>query len=82
MPESRSLLPDNHNEVFGVNTSSFVMTNEDIKKEKVLGSSFEREIKQGRNFFQGNLAVEKDPRIRAMNELIDDIENDTGSNHD
>ena len=30
MPESRSLLPESHNEVFGVNTSSFVMTNEDI----------------------------------------------------
>ena len=76
LPESRSLLPENHNDVFGVNTSSFVMTNEDIKKEKVLGSGFEREIKEGRSFFQSNLAVEKDPRIRAMNELIDDIEKD------
>ena len=40
IPESRSLLPDNHNELFGVKTTSFVIANEDIKQERVLGDKF------------------------------------------
>ena len=52
MPESRSLLPENHNELFGVSTNAFVMTKEDIEKETVLGSKFDEEIKQGRSLFK------------------------------
>ena len=73
MPESRSMLPDNHNELFGVSTNAFIIQNEDIKKEKVLGSKFEKEVAQGRQMFQ-KLNTSKDPRVKAMDALIDDIE--------
>ena len=30
LPETRDLLPDNHNELFGVKTSAFIIANDDI----------------------------------------------------
>ena len=76
MPESRSMLPDNHNELFGVSTNAFIIQNEDIKKEKVLGSKFEKEVAQGRQMFDmfQKVNTSKDPRVKAMDALIDDIE--------
>ena len=51
MPQTRNLLPDNHNELFGVNTSSCVITNHDIQQETVLGLAFNKEVEDGRNVF-------------------------------
>ena len=75
MPQTRNLLPDNYNELFGVNTSSCVITNQDIQQETVLGREFSKEVQDGRNVF-GQAEFKNDPRIRQMDELIEEIEND------
>ena len=40
LPETRSLLPDVKEQLFTVNTALFVIGDEEVKKEKVLGSKF------------------------------------------
>ena len=49
-PEARKLLPDVKPEIFGVGTSSFVFHNKDIENEQVLGSSFKKELADGKIF--------------------------------
>ena len=56
-------------------TASCVINNDDISKERVLGSKFDKEIATGRKLF-GNADNSNDPRMRDMDELIADMDLD------
>ena len=43
-PEARKMLPEAKPELVGVETSSFVIHDEDVKTEQVLGPVFNKEI--------------------------------------
>ena len=70
-PTKRKMLPDVRPELFEVATANFVITEDRIIDEKILGAKFVEEIESARKMFGSNRRVNMD----GLSLLLADVEN-------